>query len=328
MLLSVTALGDLAGRRPVLRSGARPGDVIAVAGPLGRSAAGLALLSAGVTVEAAPEAVAGLIAAHRRPSPPYAAGPEAAALGATAMIDVSDGLLADLGHLADASAVALDLDSSSLVTAGPLSEAAAFIGRENSNSKKAGSYRTDPGSTPASISLEWMLTGGEDHSLVAAFPASTQLPSRWRVIGRVRAAAGHRPRRRLTVDARRTPASRLAALPLIRDPWPFRPYRGQIAMDPVRPTGPVTRQAGASRGCARWVRVRLLGRCRAGDLARLDAGGADVQALGRTGDDGPNGLDVRVPATTGTDVRVRHVVAEARPLAANVADGSHGCLQN
>ena len=49
VLLSVTALGDLAGRAPVLRSGARPGDVIAVAGPLGRSAAGLALLSAGVS---------------------------------------------------------------------------------------------------------------------------------------------------------------------------------------------------------------------------------------------------------------------------------------
>src|ERR1700728_2896890 len=118
VLLSVTALGDLAGR---------------------------ALLSAGVAVDAAPEAVAGLIAAHRRPSPPYPAGPEAAALGATAMIDVSDGLLADLGHVADASAVALDLDSSSLVTGGRLSEAAAFL-----HSRKSDSYRTDPGSTPAS----------------------------------------------------------------------------------------------------------------------------------------------------------------------------------
>jgi thiamine-monophosphate kinase len=188
VLLSVTALGDLAGRQPVLRSGARPGDVIAVAGPLGRSAAGLALLSAGVAVTS--DALAGLVAAHRRPSPPYEAGPEAAALGATAMIDVSDGLLADLGHIADASAVALDLDRSSLVTGGPLGEAAAFLGHESSHSKRSGSYRTDPGSTPAFIPLEWMLTGGEDHSLVATFPASTQLPSRWRVIGQVRAADG------------------------------------------------------------------------------------------------------------------------------------------
>ena len=184
VLLSVTALGDLAGRRPVLRSGARPGDVIAVAGPLGRSAAGLALLSAGLAGESASsDALAGLLAAHRRPSPPYQAGPEAATLGATAMIDVSDGLVADLGHIADASGVAVDLDGSSLVIGGPLSEAATLL-REKSNSD---SSRTDPGFTHSSMALEWMLTGGEDHSLVAAFPASAQLPPHWRVIGRVRA---------------------------------------------------------------------------------------------------------------------------------------------
>ncbi len=176
VLLSVTALGDLAGRRPLLRSGARPGDVIAVAGPLGRSAAGLALLAAGGDGQVlTSEALAGLVVAHRRPSPPYEAGPEAALLGATAMIDVSDGLVADLGHVAAASGVALDIDSSSLVTGGPLAEAAAFLRRE------------DPGFTAPSMALEWMLTGGEDHSLVATFPASAQLPSRWRVIGQVRA---------------------------------------------------------------------------------------------------------------------------------------------
>jgi len=185
VLLSVTALGDLAGRRPVLRSGARTGDVIAVAGPLGRSAAGLALLSAGVAAPS--EALAGLIAAHQRPSPPYEAGPEAAALGATAMIDVSDGLLADLGHVADASAVALDVDSSSLVTGGPLGAAAAFL-----HSRKSDSYRTDPADSPSPIALDWVLTGGEDHSLVATFPATAaaSLPPRWRVIGRVLPGAG------------------------------------------------------------------------------------------------------------------------------------------
>ena len=98
------------------------------------------------------------------------------------MIDVSDGLLADLGHIADASGVALDVDSSSLVTAGPLSEAAAFL-----RSRKFDSSRTDPADSPPHTALEWVLTGGEDHSLVATFPASTQLPSRWRVIGQVRA---------------------------------------------------------------------------------------------------------------------------------------------
>ena len=68
VLLAVTGLGDLAGRAPVLRSGAAPGDVVAVAGPLGHAAAGLALLRAGVT--GGP-----LVAAQLRPAPPYDAGP-------------------------------------------------------------------------------------------------------------------------------------------------------------------------------------------------------------------------------------------------------------
>jgi thiamine-monophosphate kinase len=181
VLLSVTALGDLAGRAPVLRSGARPGDVIAVAGPLGRSAAGLALLSAGVPD--ASDALAGLVAAHRRPSPPYEAGPEAAALGATAMIDVSDGLLADLGHIADASAVALDLNRAALEPGDALSEAAAALKDHTLSS------RTVPADSPSPTALEWVLTGGEDHSLVATFPATVELPPRWRVIGQVHAAS-------------------------------------------------------------------------------------------------------------------------------------------
>ena len=190
VLLSVTALGDLAGRQPVLRSGARPGDVIAVAGPLGRSAAGLALLTAGVTVQLATssDALAGLVAAHLRPSPPYQAGPEAALLGATSMIDVSDGLVADLGHVAVASGVALDIDSSSLPVDAPLIEAATVL-QEKSSAQKSASYGTIRGPSTPSIALEWVLTGGEDHSLVATFPPSARLPSHWRVIGHVRAAA-------------------------------------------------------------------------------------------------------------------------------------------
>ena len=72
VVLAVTGLGDLAGRDPVLRSGATPGDLVAVAGPLGHAAAGLALLTAGITQD---PLVAPLITGHLRPAPPYDAGP-------------------------------------------------------------------------------------------------------------------------------------------------------------------------------------------------------------------------------------------------------------
>jgi thiamine-monophosphate kinase len=182
VILAVTALGDLAGREPVTRRGARPGDVVALAGTVGAAAAGLALLNAGLTGpgETRPgqtrpgEGVAALIAAHRRPEPPYDAGPEAAALGATSMIDISDGLIADLGHIADSSDVLIEL-TSSLVTAEPVAR---------------------PGSLAVAAALvgdgdwtQWVLAGGDDHALAATFPASVTLPEMWTVIGRV--TTGH-----------------------------------------------------------------------------------------------------------------------------------------
>jgi thiamine-monophosphate kinase len=181
VLLAVTGLGDLQGRPPVLRSGARPGDLVAVAGPLGHAAAGLALLQAGLT--AGP-----LVTAQLRPAPPYDAGPEAAALGATAMIDVSDGLLADLGHIARASGVLIDLDSGALRPADRLQHAARAVAAAALHSP---GDRTSQVSRPAEPdALTWVLTGGEDHALVAAFPAGARLPPRWTVIGTVRRPAG------------------------------------------------------------------------------------------------------------------------------------------
>src|SRR5215469_52443 len=84
LTIAVTALGDLGGRDPVLRSGARPGDRVAYAGRLGYAAGGYAVLSRGL------DGPPVLVEAHRRPIVPYPAGPGAAAAGATSMIDVSD----------------------------------------------------------------------------------------------------------------------------------------------------------------------------------------------------------------------------------------------
>jgi thiamine-monophosphate kinase len=162
VMLGITALGTLAGRAPVTRGGARPGDVLALCGAVGRSAAGLAVLQAGLGADSAAD-LAELVTAHRRPRPDYPAGPAAAAAGATAMIDISDGLVADLGHVATASGVSIDIRSDSLVTAS-LRSAASRLGVD---------WR------------DWALGGGEDHALAAAFPSDATLPSGWTAIGKV-----------------------------------------------------------------------------------------------------------------------------------------------
>jgi thiamine-monophosphate kinase len=173
VLLATTGLGDLQGRAPVLRSGAAPGDLVAVTGPLGHAAAGLALLSAGLVNDP-------LVAAQLRPAPPYDAGPQAAGLGATAMIDISDGLLADLGHVAAASGVRIDLSSDRLTPGDDLQAAARlFI---DGTGRGAGPEHT--------LALTWVLTGGEDHALAATFPPGTTLPLRWTVIGQVQPGLG------------------------------------------------------------------------------------------------------------------------------------------
>ncbi|RMI35850.1 thiamine-phosphate kinase [Nocardia stercoris] len=161
LVLSVTAFGDPAGREPVLRSGARPGDVVAVAGVPGRSAAGLAAFVAGRADE--PEMI-DVVAAHRVPRPPYRAVLDLVAdSGIHALTDVSDGLLADLGHIAELSGVAVDLDSATLRD--PLLDpVAAALGGEP---------------------LAWALRGGEDHAFAATFEPNRPLPPGWRAIGSV-----------------------------------------------------------------------------------------------------------------------------------------------
>lgn len=204
VVVSVTALGDLRGRAPVLRSGARPGDVVAVCGSLGRSGGGLALLHRGEGARGAavwdepgcsdgdgsgPDAgssrsaaVRELVTYHRAPVPPWQAGPRAAASGAHALIDVSDGLVTDLTRIARASGVGVDLDAAVLrerFAAGPLTVA---LGEHEA--------------------WHQVLTGGEEHSLVGAFADEVLLPQDpdhpWVVIGRVLAAGPDGPR--VTVD--------------------------------------------------------------------------------------------------------------------------------
>jgi thiamine-monophosphate kinase len=163
LTIAVTALGDLQGRAPVVRSGAQPGDVVALAGRTGFAAAGYTVLSRGFRTPRV------FVEAHRRPDVPYQAGIEAARAGATAMLDVSDGLLQDLGHVAAASVVGIDVHSEAFEIPGQMRDAATALG-------------VNP--------LIWVLAGGDDHALAATFPPGADLPEAFRVIGTVHEGTG------------------------------------------------------------------------------------------------------------------------------------------
>lgn len=167
LVVSVTALGDCEGRRPVRRSGAQAGDVLAVCGSLGHSATGLLLLQRGEDGRA-PE----LVDYHRRPRPPYEQGPVAARAGATAMLDISDGLGRDAGRLARASGVRIELDD--LLLADDVARLQQVVGADDA--------------------WRGVVEGGEEHSLLASFPPSTVLPDGWRKVGDVAVGSGVRLR--------------------------------------------------------------------------------------------------------------------------------------
>lgn len=118
LTVSVAVAGETAHRTPVLRAGAIPGDRVFVTGRLGASAAGLRLLRAGQIGSDHPLALA-----HRRPRARLPEGRAARAAGATAMVDVSDGLSADIGHLLDASRVGVALDFVPVADGATLDEA-------------------------------------------------------------------------------------------------------------------------------------------------------------------------------------------------------------
>ena len=162
VVIAVTVLGACT-QSPVLRSGARPGDVLALTGRQGWAAGGLAVLGRGFR---SPRV---LVEAYRRPEPPYDAGVVAAEAGATAMIDISDGLLADAGHLAADSGVAIDVHAGVFDVAEPLRAVGAALG-------------ADP--------LQFILGGGDDHALLATYADVAAVPDGWSVIGAVTAGTG------------------------------------------------------------------------------------------------------------------------------------------
>lgn len=258
LVVAVTVHGDLRGRAPVLRSGARAGEALVLAGAPGRAAAGLALLeagwgrsaagwgsrsggarrpdggdcagtgalagtgagddpaastetgapgtdpaaSAGADASAETDAVLALAeacaAAFRAPRPPLEAGPALAEIGASAMMDVSDSLVRDCGRIALASGVVIDIDdpdddcAALAADRAQLEGVAALVPGARSAARGAeDGARPDPRGT----ARNWVLTGGEDHGVLATVPADAvrSLPKGARVIGRVRRAGGEGP---------------------------------------------------------------------------------------------------------------------------------------
>jgi thiamine-monophosphate kinase len=177
LMIAVTAFGSLDGRDPALRSGARPGDVLAVSGPLGHAAAGLRLLLDGLQESRDAEAQR-LIAAQLAPNPDLTAGVRAVQAGVTAMMDLSDGPLLDADRLAKASGVVVDLEPRRFahLTDRLAHHPARLLGLRPLES--------------VHLALELQLSGGEEHSMLATFPEGTKLPHGFTRIGAVREAAG------------------------------------------------------------------------------------------------------------------------------------------
>jgi thiamine-monophosphate kinase len=176
-----------------------PALSLAVTGPLGAAAAGLALLSSGDPAAAGLlRRFPGLAAAHRRPVPALAMGLALARAGATAMIDVSDGLAGDALHLAEASGTGLEIHDRAVPLAPGVAEAAALLGH-------------DP--------IELALGGGEDFVLAAALPRTADL-------------GGVLDCGRFTPDpARRVRVTRTGEAPLKGLAWDHFRSRGQGVVD-------------------------------------------------------------------------------------------------
>lgn len=168
IVISVTAHGELLDQQAVLRSGAKTGDQVAVAGTLGKAACGLTLLD--FSDRSLIESYEEFVEIQLRPKPPIDLGPVALSAGATSMLDVSDGLAKDAGRIALASNKTLSLELKLLQGYLAILEQAA----QSLTSRDMPANERD-----------WVLFGGEDHSLLATFPAGVTLPKGFKLIGHV-----------------------------------------------------------------------------------------------------------------------------------------------
>lgn len=188
LVVTGTSFGVLEGDAPAVgRGGARPGDVVALGGAVGASAAGLALLASGRTSGTGSgsdvaAAVDRCLAVHRAPIPDHTAGARARAAGARALIDVSDGLVRDATRLARASGVELRLRTADLAPADDLLVAAGLLGLTRDEAQ------------------EWVMTSGEEHAMLAVLGPGAPLPTGFDRIGEAVEAGEEGPGVR--VDAR------------------------------------------------------------------------------------------------------------------------------
>ena len=183
LFAAVTVVGHAPeGEQLVLRSGARAGDVVAVTGCFGGAAAGLLLLENGSDGAGGDEAGAqlrtALVERHVSPRPLLAAGSALRGSGVSALVDVSDGLAADLGHIAESSGVKVAIDAGLVPVQQGVREVAASAGRDE---------------------IELALAGGEDYELAMTVPPDSLEAVRQRiggagcrltVVGRVEPGAG------------------------------------------------------------------------------------------------------------------------------------------
>lgn len=177
--VTVTAMGQCVAQ-PVLRSGAQVGDVVAVAGALGTAAAGFELLEKSPTDQGKPSDFSSLIAAQQRPLAALQAGIGAATV-THSMMDISDGLVKDAQRLADASAVSINIDSALLESAAaPLFPVAQHVLQCAADDARVRAQ-----------AMQWILTGGENHGMLATFAAHQPLPPHFFAVGTCKERTEH-----------------------------------------------------------------------------------------------------------------------------------------